>query len=182
MFNFGPEEFVMSNGKKVVIKSWDASQPAQLEEVMSQFAKERAYDIQKEEAHLLVEEMETRAKAVINPPMFLGVHDEGKMIAYMTIRRPLLDRPWEKHIGILGLVLLQDYWGLGLGTKLLEIAERLSKQLNITRLESKVRVKNQRASSLFIRSKYQIEGKRSKAAYINGVYEDEYYLAKILET
>lgn len=180
MKTYGPEEFQLNNGKKVIIKSWSRDQTEQLSQALSLFTKETAENISDEDTHYMLLDITKRLE---NSPshLFLSALDNNKLVAYLSLRQPFPDRAWSKHIGELGIMLLSDYWSQGLGSRLLEIMEKIAKEVGITRIEAKFRVKNDRASRLFLRHKYQIEGKRRHGAFINGEYEDEYFLSKLLD-
>jgi len=176
MSTYGPEEFTLHNGSKVSIRALDASQLEKIAKSVSQFAEEITHT-QEADAAFLIDELKKRWELV---HLFLGVFENDQLIAYLTLRRPFPDRPWAKHIGEFGFMVLSRYWEQGIGSKLLKVMEDLAKESGINRLEARVRIKNQRATNLFIRNHYHIEGKRRQAALINGNYEDEYFVAKII--
>jgi RimJ/RimL family protein N-acetyltransferase len=89
--------------------------------------------------------------------------------------------PWTKHIAAFGMAVSQEMWGSGIGTLLLKEMENHLRQAAIYRIEAEVRVENQRGVQLYTKNGYKIEGRREKAALINGIYVDEYYLGKILD-
>lgn len=47
-------------------------------------------------------------------------------------------------------------------------------------IEAKVRVSNKRGLALYKKNGYAIEGTRQKAAFINGQFEDEFFIAKCI--
>lgn len=183
MTTYGPEEFKLADGKVVVIKSWSHAEIKDLEASLTQFTKEMSLSVDEENIHHMADEIHKRWETLAEDPsnIFLGAFDGERLIGYITLRKPFPDRPWATHIGAFGLLILNNYWSQGLGVKLLDIMEKIAKEHNITRLEAKVRINNHRASNLFMRQKYQIEGKRKHSVLINGKYEDEYYLGKILD-
>lgn len=79
------------------------------------------------------------------------------------------------------MTVLKEYWGQGIGTALLEHMEGFAKNIGVTRIEAKVRALNERGIALYKKSGYEIEGVRKKAALINEVPEDEFYIAKLLD-
>ncbi len=88
--------------------------------------------------------------------------------------------PWTRHVGSFGMMILREYWGEGLGRKLLEVLDAHAKVRGFTRIEAKVRAANSRGVKLYERAGYVIEGTRREAALIDGVFHDEYFIAKLL--
>ena len=110
----------------------------------------------------------------------VGAFDSEKIVGYLNFRLQSPDHPWVQHLGQFGMMVLKEYWGLGIGKNLLKIQETHAKENGITRIEAMVRVKNDRGVRLYQHCGYKIEGTRSEAAKINGELHDEYFIAKIL--
>src|SRR5690606_8095554 len=83
--------------------------------------------------------------------------------------------------GRFGMMILKEYWGEGIGRRLLEIMEAHAKNCGITRIEAMVRTQNDRGVKLYRRMGYQIEGTRRQAALIEGTFQDEYFISKLLD-
>lgn len=88
--------------------------------------------------------------------------------------------PWTKHMGRFGMMVLKEFWGEGIGRRLLEIMEAHARTVGINRIEALVRSKNERGVRLYTRMGYDIEGTRKNAALIDGELHDEYFIAKLL--
>lgn len=78
------------------------------------------------------------------------------------------------------MMLLKEYWGQGIGKKLLEVLIAHAQHHGIVRLGARVRVHNERAIALYRKMGFTIEGTRAKAALIDGVFFDEFYIVKML--
>jgi [ribosomal protein S5]-alanine N-acetyltransferase len=78
------------------------------------------------------------------------------------------------------MMILEKYWGQGIGKRLLQIMDEQAKDCGYTRLEAMVRTENERGIRLYVNSGYELEGTRYNAALINGQYQNEYYLGKLL--
>ena len=82
-------------------------------------------------------------------------HDE--LIGVATVMGET-DEP-VKHIGEIGISILQDYWGCGLGSLMLEeIIYWAEETTIIKRLEIKVQERNQRAIHLYQKMSFEVEG------------------------
>lgn len=116
-------------------------------------------------------------KVILN----IGAFDGEKVIGYLNFRMQNPEHPWVQHLGQFGMMVLKEYWGHGIGKKLLELQEVHARNHGITRIEAMVRVKNDRGVKLYEHSGYKIEGTRKQGAKINGESHDEYFIAKILD-
>ena len=111
----------------------------------------------------------------------IGAFDSAKIVGYLNFRLQNPEHPWFRHLAQFGMMVLKEYWGQGIGKKLLELQEIHAEEHGITRIEATVRVKNDRGIKLYNRSGYKIEGTRKKAAKIHGELHDEHFIAKILD-
>ena len=111
----------------------------------------------------------------------IGAFDSGKIVGYLNFRMLNSEHPWVQHLGQFGMMILKEYWGQGIGKKLLELQETHAKAQGISRIEAMVRVKNERGVKLYEHNGYKIEGTRRRAAKIDGEFFDEYFIAKILD-
>ena len=111
----------------------------------------------------------------------LGAFFEGQFIGQLLFYggHPL-DHPWTRHRARFGMGLIKEFWGEGIAQRLLEIMESHARSLGVIRIEAEVRAKNERGIKLYTRFGFEIEGTRKSASLINGVLEDEFYIAKIL--
>lgn len=111
----------------------------------------------------------------------VGAFSGDKLVAYLNFRLPWGDHPWVAHSAQFGMMVLANFCGLGIGKNLLQIQEEHAKAIGVKRIEAMVRVNNERGLNLYQRNGYIIEGTRRKAALINNQFEDEYFIAKILD-
>jgi RimJ/RimL family protein N-acetyltransferase len=76
-----------------------------------------------------------------------------------------------KHVGELGIVISQQYCGLGLGTKIMNYLIEWANSNGITKKISLVTNENNyRAIELYKKVGFEVEGILKKDNYINGVY------------
>lgn len=118
-------------------------------------------------------------KNVINGNDFLlAAMEDSKIIGYIRAERGRFNRI--SHTAYIVIGILKEYCGKGIGTALFENLDRWAKENNIVRLELTVECRNEAARRLYEKSGFKIEGIREKAMLVNGVFADEYYMAKIL--
>lgn len=110
----------------------------------------------------------------------IGVFAEDKIVGNLRFFQRNPSHPWVKHIGAFGMAVSQSHWGQGIGSRLLQTMEAHARTCGITRIEAEVRATNEGGIALYKRHGFKIEGTREKAALINGVFQDELYIAKIL--
>jgi ribosomal protein S18 acetylase RimI-like enzyme len=95
---------------------------------------------------------------------------ESKVVGWCDVLP--IDRPTMAHGGVLGVGVLVEHRGKGIGTALVRAAIDLAKAAGLTRIELTVREHNERAISLYERLGFVREGLKRKAVRIDGVYED----------
>ncbi|SCX73155.1 GNAT family N-acetyltransferase [Variovorax sp. EL159] len=81
------------------------------------------------------------------------------------------------HIGVLGIALLPEARGQGLGGRLLQAAIDKAWSRGLTRIELSVRTDNLNAKALYERLGFEHEGMVRRASLIDGVYHDAHAMA-----
>lgn len=118
-------------------------------------------------------------KNVINGNDFLlAAMEDNKIIGYLRAERGRFNRI--SHTAYIVIGILKEYCGKGIGTALFESLDRWAKENGIVRLELTVECRNEAARRLYEKSGFKIEGIREKSMLVNGIFVDEYYMAKIL--
>lgn len=86
-----------------------------------------------------------------------------------------------KHIGILGMGLLKEYRGKGIGQQLLEKAiEHAALHNGVEKVELEVYASNEAAINLYKKMGFEIEGLRVMARKLDGYYDDIMLMGKLL--
>jgi len=84
-----------------------------------------------------------------------------------------------RHSASIGIMVHADYQGKGIGTALLsKVIDLADNWLMLVRLELSVFVENERAVKLYRSLGFEIEGTKKYAAIRNGIYADEYLMAR----
>jgi RimJ/RimL family protein N-acetyltransferase len=173
----------MKSGEIYEVRNLAYDDAENLHKFFCQSALESTHTLHYKERNIPVSKLQERIKQSLESPcdLYIGAFDQGKIIAQLFFRVAHPDHPWVKHIGEFGMTVLKEYWGQGIGSALLEHMEGFAKNIGVTRIEAKVRALNERGIALYKKSGYEIEGVRKKAALINEVPEDEFYIAKLLD-
>jgi len=89
-------------------------------------------------------------------------------------------RPFSRHAGNMGISVLEDARGAGLGTRLMEEMERICRGWpDFCRIELEVHERNKAAHALYKRLGYVEEGVKRKSANTTGTPEDTILMAKV---
>jgi ribosomal protein S18 acetylase RimI-like enzyme len=120
----------------------------------------------------LVEDME---RGVIR----LIALDESKVVGWCHIRP---DR-WEgfTHAGWLGMGVLKEYRGQGIGSALLYQSLEEARNRGLERVELSVFASNLTAIRLYEKFKFEVEGRKKKARKLDGGYDDIIVMALIFD-
>ncbi len=87
--------------------------------------------------------------------------------------------PGSTHIGHIGMKVHRDYWGMGIGTKLVEkITNLADNSLDIYRLELDVSADNPSAIHIYKKCGFSIEGTKKYHTYGDGRWADSYFMAR----
>jgi RimJ/RimL family protein N-acetyltransferase len=110
-----------------------------------------------------------RPKIESGEPMLVAF-DEDHVVGWCDLTAS--SWPTLKHIGVLGMGLLPDYRGRGLGETLLRRIVEAGWRYGFTRIELAVYVHNERARRLYERVGFAVEGVKRRSARIDGRYYD----------
>ncbi len=175
--------FLAKNGKNIIFRSIASEDAESFLQFRKQVPQDSTYTMQyvgmqypsvEETAKRLALQQED--KIIIN----IGAFDSKKVIGFLNFRMPYPDHPWVQHTAHFGMMILKEYWGLGIGKKLLELQDIYANELGITRIEASVRTKNERGVKLYLQNGFEIEGTKWQAAKIIGEFHEEYMIAKFL--
>lgn len=105
----------------------------------------------------------------------VAVSEAGAVVGWCDIA--LGERESIRHAGHLGMGLLKDYRGQGLGRKLMEAALTAVKAQGVERVELEVYASNAAAVTLYRKLGFREEGRKLKARKIDGAYDDVLVMA-----
>ena len=86
-------------------------------------------------------------------------------------------RPIHAHGGVLGMGLLPEFRGQGLGDRLIRQTLAAARVFGLSRVELSVRESNAGAIALYKRVGFEIEGLQRNATRVEGVYENVVLMA-----
>jgi ribosomal protein S18 acetylase RimI-like enzyme len=92
-----------------------------------------------------------------------------------------LGRPAIPHGGVLGIGLLPEWRGRGVGRRLMQRTLEAARDFPLTRVELSVRADNERAIALYRKIGFEVEGRRRRVLRIDGLYYDDITMALLLD-
>jgi len=176
-------QITLLSSQKILVRSLEAGDADSFLEFLARLPHESNHTMQYVGKKLLsVDETKARIEKfrADKVTLDLGVFDGAKLVGFINFRMPSPEHPWQQHLGRFGIMILKDYWGLGIGRRLLQVIEPHAVSIGIQKIEAEVRVANDRGVRLYKNMGYEIEGKRKKAVLIDGQWGDEFFIAKFI--
>lgn len=126
-----------------------------------------------------LQKMEENIRSIISSNSLLLIAEENEeIVGFLSATRGGANRI--KHSAYIVTGILKAYRGRGIGTTFFEGLEMWARETGITRLELTVMAHNKHAFHLYQKQGFKIEGVKEKSVMMNGIYIDEYYMAKLL--
>ncbi|MFC1649533.1 GNAT family N-acetyltransferase [Patescibacteria group bacterium] len=122
-----------------------------------------------------------RIKEIIDTPhdtIFITESD-SKLVAYLLFFGSSFVR--KKHKAEIVLAVDRDCRGQGVGTGLIEAAEKWAKKHGVIKLELTVSTDNEGAYRLYQKLGYEKVGERKKTTKVGNKYRDDYLMEKLLK-
>ncbi|MCB8987970.1 MAG: GNAT family N-acetyltransferase [Ardenticatenaceae bacterium] len=110
----------------------------------------------------------------------LAAEDNGRVIGLITIFQN--QNPRLLHSAGLGMMVHPEYWGLGVGSRLMEaILDIADNWLDLRRIDLEVNSDNSAAVGLYQKFGFEIEGTKRFHAFGDGRWADSHFMARIRE-
>jgi ribosomal protein S18 acetylase RimI-like enzyme len=107
----------------------------------------------------------------------LVAEDAGQIVGWCDVRRETV--PTYAHEGMLGMGLLPDYRGHGLGERLMRTTLEAARHAGFERISLSVYAQNTRAIALYRKLGFVHEGTRVRGRKVDGAYDDIHMMAYI---
>ncbi len=105
--------------------------------------------------------------------------DGGRVVGWCDVMP--LDRPTMRHCGVLGMGVLPQWRGRGLGERIARRALEASRDVGFSRVELTVRHDNAPARALYRKLGFEEEGRNRRALLVDGVFHDLIMMALLLD-
>ena len=119
----------------------------------------------------ITEEKERDFLSKINPNVYvvIAVDDDGRITGDASLERGPRRL---SHAAELGISTLKEFWGQGIGSRLMEERIAYAKENGITKINLRVRADNERAKVLYKKFGFVKEGDDRRMMEIDGEYFD----------
>ena len=108
---------------------------------------------------------------------FIAAFNDGEIIGFLSAQRGKYKRI--RHSAYIVIGIRQSFQKQGIGTKFFDKLEEWAKENRLKRLELTVEVLNTIAINLYKRQGFVIEGTKKNTMFVDGVFVDEYMMAKV---
>ena len=174
------EEITLNDGRKVTIRSVNAKDVDAIVVYMNQIATETIFTNQYIGKSINKEKYAQAYKD--ENKLFLAAFDaSGRVVANASLMIVKPDHPWLCKNASFGVAILKEYYGQGLGTRLLQKLDIWAKEHHLHSIEGKVYAINRRAISLYLRQGFEICGHLKETILVDNVWYDEYIVQKIIK-
>ncbi|MCI1945948.1 GNAT family N-acetyltransferase [Clostridium luticellarii] len=171
------------NGKRVIIRKANKSDARALIEYLNVIAGESDFltfgtgqiDISTEQEETFIENSLRKENA-----LFIVAEINGKVVGNLNFSGGLTQRT--AHIGELGVSILKEYWGNGIGRELIEYLISWSRNSKIIRkINLRVRTDNKRAINLYKKLGFSKEGIVKRDFLINEKFYDSLTMGLLID-
>jgi len=168
-------------GELVVIRPARPEDAEGIVESVNQVGREKIY-ILTEEFPLSVEEEREYLKGLDRDHnLFLVAETGGRIVGAVGVFQ---DRggasPKTRHLCSVGIHLLREYRGLGIGTRLLELAVEWARARGYLKIDASIFATNAASLALFRKLGFEEEGRRPRQFLVEGEFVDEVLMGKLL--
>lgn len=113
----------------------------------------------------------------LSSPCIIAVNSDGEIVGdgslELGVRRI-------SHTAELGISVVKEYWGKGIGSRIMNMLIQEAKDRGITKINLKVRADNERAKALYKKFGFVKEGYSTRMLKINDQYFDGEYWGLML--
>ena len=152
----------------------------QLNELIKKVESEAEYTLMGAgERQTTSEQQRTQVERILeqeNATIFVA--EEDKLVGYLLCMGGGAARI--RHSAYLVVGIVREYRGKGIGTKLFQSLDQWAENHGISRLELTVVTKNEPGIALYKKSGFEIEGTKRHSLKVDGIYHDEYIMAKLI--
>lgn len=175
------EEYVISD-KQLILRTVKVEDAEEMIRNLKKFNEETNFLLREpDEINLSIEQEEDILKSIIDSDIntLIAAEYDGVIVGTCGINGN--EKRRVRHIATLGIAIEKDYWGLGIGRRLIESGISWCRECGITRLELGVDTDNHRAMSLYLKLGFEVEGThRNDKRLSDGSYKSSYSMALLL--
>lgn len=164
--------FKLRNGKELMIRKAEENDAEKFLKYFNVVGSETEFlGFGEEGPRVSIEEERENFKNSTPKNFFLIAEVEEKIVGSCSISTNE-KRIRSIHFGELGIVVLKDYWGLGIGHNLMKTAIELGKNAGLKKINLDTRIDNEKAIKLYEKLGFKREGIITRGTVINGEFYD----------
>lgn len=172
----------LQDGRDAVFRSPEIADAAMLLRYLKQTAADTPFLLRTpEECTMTLEEEEQYLEKALlrDDKVMILCEVDGVLAGNCQLERKNKTRT--RHRAMLGIALLKEFWGLGIGTEMFRELIRMGEEMGLHQLELEVIEGNDRALRLYHKMGFRITGEKPDAVCLgDGTMLKEYYMVKKL--
>lgn len=166
------KEYILKNGEVLVIRKGNLADAEEMIDYLNIISTESDFlTFGKGEVRVTIEEERKAIEDSLTSDnkLFIVAEINGKIVGNLFFRGGAKQRT--KQTGEFGVSVLMEYWGLGIGRKLITYLIDWAKQTNIIKkINLRVREDNKRGIELYKDLGFKIEGLSTRDFFVDGKY------------
>lgn len=168
----------LSDGRQLIIRDAVCSDAAAMHKLFNETSKESDnLPFGEGEFGKSVEDVEKHIEGCIKKDnaIYIVAEVDNEIIGYLSFEGGWRKR--SRHVGEFGIAIRKAFWGLGIGSLLIQYLIDWAKQSKtITKINLTVVCDNTSAVKLYEKLGFKHEGRITRASIIDGVYRDIFYM------
>lgn len=181
---YAAHEITLKDGRKCILRSPEKKDAAEMLRYMVKVLGETPYLLSSPEefAAMPVEKEEAFIENGLNNErvVMITAFDGDRIIGSADLRAAG-SRQRISHRCAMGITILKEYWGIGLGSHIMQALIDCAREIGYEQLELEVVANNRRALNLYTKFGFKVFGCHpNKIRYANGDYADDYLMYRPL--
>ncbi len=178
----GIQRFICGNGEEIILRSAEPDDAESIIKALKSFAPERSYVLMEQFGKGVAAEREyISTLSRDNNLLLVGVAGDNHIIGILeAIQSDGGQRPETAHVLNIGLHLIEEFRGFGIGASMLHYAEEWAREHEFRELETSVFTTNKRSLNLFRKAGFLNECTKVKRIRIGNEFVDEVSICKWL--
>jgi len=170
------KRYEMKDGRIVLVRDAEEKDAAAIQQIVESVASEKCYIVpenSRKDWDRAIREIKARESLIIVASV------DGKIVGMAHLVRGKFVK--NRHVGFLGISILKEFRGLGIGNALMRYMMEWVEKSNIEKISLTVFSTNKPAIRLYAKFGFQIEGICRKHFKIENEYVDDLIMGKLLK-
>jgi len=179
----GIQRFLSRRGDEITLRPAEPGDAEGIIKALKSFAPERSYVLMEQFGKGVDQEKDYISKlSSSNNLLLIGVAVDNKIIGILeALQSDGGQRPETAHVLKIGLHLLEDFRGSGIGSRMLQYTEEWAREHEFREMETRVFTTNKRSLNLFRKAGFLNECTKMKRIRMGNEFVDEVIICKSLD-